>query len=168
MNTMNVLSASWKVFMVGCALLLTMSASSFGQEKGTIISPSNGQNVTQYYDVSGTCNQVPTSRRIWLFVKPQKINRYYMQSMESDSGPNTVDCSSSGKNWESGAYFGASPEKNIGEQFELILISVDVKDSDELRTTLVLWNEKSRWPGLPALPSSAKELSKVVVKRIRG
>ena len=100
--------------------------------------PVGNDTIEQTIRAEGVFKKIPKSRKIWIFVKPLEINRYYPQNSFAE-----VDAKG---NWSSVVYLGQ--ENDSGKKFEIITALVDVQAINQINAYLKEAINKQDWTGM--------------------
>jgi hypothetical protein len=128
----------------------------------SITSLKDGEKVTTPEYIEGICNNISEGIYLWIIVRPILTQNYHPQSSQADSGPISNGCDGF---WEGVAYIGESRERNINEQFEILLAGANRKGSIEMQNYLIKANQTHRWSGISKLPQGTKIFQKITVIR---
>lgn len=119
--------------------------------------PADDQIVQHETVVRGRFNKFAKNQQIWIFVSPVKIGRYYPQRT-----PALKDTSG---NWTAAAHFGASPEHEKGDEFNIYTVTADFEGTNSILRYLMECLPEENWPGLAELPRGCKARHHVRVFR---
>jgi hypothetical protein len=117
--------------------------------------PSNASLVNIQETVKGTAENIPEGQKLWILVYPLTANKFYPQS-------GNVNVINGG--WS--LTIGLGTKENIGEIFKIITVLADKKAQDEFNAYLNTCKAVNEWPGMDAIPNSAKVYDEVTVTRV--
>ncbi len=100
--------------------------------------PISNDTIEQTIRAEGAFKKIPANEKIWIFVKPLEINRYYPQNSFAE-----IDAKG---NWSSVVYLGQ--ENDRGKKFEIITALVDVQAINQINAYLKEAINKQNWTGM--------------------
>ena len=100
--------------------------------------PVSNDTIEQTVRVEGLFKNIPKNEKIWIFIKPLEINRYYPQNAFAE-----IDAKG---NWSSVVYLGQ--ENDNGEKFEIITTLVDDQAIRQINAYLKEAMNKQDWAGM--------------------
>ncbi len=128
-----------------------------GIKESGIYEPKDGGSVFHKTTIEGWYNDSGIKNDLWLVVQPVESPFYHPQ-------PGPIPKDEDGR-WRGIAYIGESAKKNIGEEFLIFFMRVDLAASKIFADYFKNSESSGKWLGLQILPEGATSIDSVRVVR---
>ena len=126
-------------------------------DSSIISEPKDGDRVKHIQSLTGWYSENEEESDLWIVVQPVQSPNYHPQP-----GPITKDKNGT---WKAVSYLGKSASENIGEEFNIFLISASPEASKRFSEYLAFSADTKKWVGLERLPNGATSLYSIRVFR---
>jgi hypothetical protein len=125
--------------------------------KPNITNLSEGDIVPHKTTIKGHYSRLKKNQDIWVFVYPKEAGQYYPQKAPAFKGTNGV--------WEAVAFFGSIPEAEIGDSFEVCVVTANFRGTQSILEYMNKCIETGNWSGMNRVPDGCKVTHNVQVVR---
>jgi hypothetical protein len=121
----------------------------------SITFPKNNDSIEQTTRVEGTFKNVRNQDRVWVFINPIDVFRYFPQNSFADLDANGT--------WTSLCYFGQ--DRDTGKKFEIIVVLLEKEAIKQVQNYLKDSKNRQDWSGMKGIPENSIIYERKIVVR---